>query len=90
MPRNTAISFSSKDAETGTEIEVDGEGEGKEEVEVDGEGEGKQETEVDGEREGKLEIEDEEDSEAKFLFCFDFFLKKSTIVAFRFIFVYTT
>lgn len=47
--------------------------------------EGKQEAEIDGEREGKLEIEDEEDSEAnKLLFCFDFFLKKSTIVVFHF------
>lgn len=75
------------------EVEVDEEGEGKQN-ELDGERESKQEVEVDREGEGKLETEKEDkdgdedgtDSEAEFSFCFDFFLKKSMIVVFRFIF----
>lgn len=59
MPKNTTISFSSEDA--GTEIEVDGEGEGKQEAEVDGKGE------------EKLEVEGGGDFEAELLFCFVLF-----------------
>jgi hypothetical protein len=80
LSRNITISFSSKNSGTGTEIEVDGEEGGKQEAEVDGEGVGKLEVE---EEEGK----DGGDSETKLSFGFDFFLKKSTIVVFRFIFL---